>query len=384
LLNGEPKQITRLDVAKDHQLGVVRIEGQRQLITQNPTSGSEGVELRIRRPTIEAVGRATNIGTIPATGWQTPADHLSVTLYMPPGWRMFALFGPDRVEGDWLTSWTLLDLFLLLVFSLAMLRLYGWIPGLIAFAGFALTYHEPGSPRWTWFFLLIPVALLRVIGPERNLKVLGWWRDIAVGVLLLNLIPFAATQIQNGIYPQLEPNNVNMPYRTLFQWMDQTSNQRVDRTGESLVTRSDASATSVLNHDPMPQISMPQTSNQIADQPSQLTNMLFDPKTSIQTGVAKPQWLGNSVLCVWDGPVSDSQSIRPILISCNAHRVMTIARLFLMVLLLGILLGGIAGPWYKRPKGGSVEPLDLGPDTKRVPQGAAGPLLLAFFATFAG
>jgi hypothetical protein len=172
---------------------------------------------------------------------------------------MFALFGPDRVEGDWLTSWTLLDLFLLLVFSLAMLRLYGWIPGLIAFAGFALTYHEPGSPRWTWFFLLIPVALLRVIGPERNLKVLGWWRDIAVGVLLLNLIPFAATQIQNGIYPQLEPNNVNMPYRTLFQWMDQTSNQRVDRTGESLVTRSDASATSVLNHDPMPQISMPQT-----------------------------------------------------------------------------------------------------------------------------
>ena len=385
LLNGEPKQITRLDVAKDHQLGVVRIEGQRQLITQNPTTGSEGVELRIRRPTIEAVGRATNIGSIPATGWQTPADQLSVTLYMPPGWRMFALFGPDRVEGDWLTSWTLLDLFLLLVFSLAMLRLYGWIPGLIAFAGFALTYHEPGSPRWTWFFLLIPVALLRVIGPERNLKVLVWWRDIAVGVLLLNLIPFAATQIQNGIYPQLEPNNVNMPYRTLFQWMDQTSNERVDRTRESLVTRSDTLSSHVpMPQISMPQISMPQTSNQIAGQQSQVTNMLFDPKTSIQTGVAKPQWLGNSVLCVWDGPVSDSQSIRPILISCNTHRVMTIARLLLMVLLLGILLGGIAGPWHKRLHGGTDQPPDVGPETRREPQVAAGTLLLAFFAMFAG
>ncbi|MCY3007328.1 MAG: hypothetical protein NTV29_15300 [Planctomycetota bacterium] len=379
LLVGEPKQITRLDVAKEHQLGVVRIQGERQLITQNPTNGSEGVELRIRRPTIEAVGRATNVASIPATGWQTPAEHLSVTLYLPPGWRMFALFGPDRVEGDWLTSWTLLDLFLLLVFSLAVLRLYGWIPGLIAFAGFALTYHEPGSPRWTWFFLLIPLALIRVIGPERNIKVLHWWKNIAAGVLLLNLIPFAATQIQNGIYPQLEPNNVNMPYRTLFQWMDQTSNARVDRIGESQLLQTNAPA---LN-----QIPMPQASNQAIGQQSQVTNMLFDPKTSIQTGVAKPQWLGNSVVCVWDGPVSDTQSIRPVLISCNVHRLMTIARLMLMILLLGMLLGGTVGPWPKRRLGRPDKSLnsspDLEPELGQVPQGIARTLLLALFATLA-
>ncbi|MFM8214025.1 MAG: hypothetical protein ACKN82_05215, partial [Pirellula sp.] len=43
ILDGEPKQTTRLDVAAEHQLGVVRIHGERQLITQNPATGSEGI-----------------------------------------------------------------------------------------------------------------------------------------------------------------------------------------------------------------------------------------------------------------------------------------------------------------------------------------------------
>jgi len=345
-LDGEPKQITRLDVAKEHQLGVVRIQGERQLITQNPANGAEGIELRIRRPQIEAVGRATNMREIPATGWQTPVDQLKVTLYLPPGWRMLAMFGPDRVVGDWLTAWSLLDLFLLLVFSLAVFRLYGLLPGLIAFIAFALTYHEPGSPRWTWFFLLIPLALIRVIGAGKSLTGLYWWKNLAIAVLLLNLLPFAAMQIQNAIYPQLEPSNANFNYRTWFQWMEQTSNSRVDNLSDSRSTSSrlargnslpSVMSKSVLNVE-MEQVSAKDYphNNQL-----QVGNFAYDPKTSIQTGIAKPQWLGNWVYCVWDGPVSDTQTIRPILLSCNAHRALTVVRLMLLTLLLGILLGGV-------------------------------------------
>lgn len=352
LLDGEPKQITRLDVAKEHQLGVVRIQGERQLITQNPDTGSEGIELRVRRPQIEAVGRGTNIQDIPAIGWQTPADELDVRLYLPPGWRMLALFGPDRVEGDWLTAWSLLDLFLLLVFSLAVFRLYGWLPGLIAFAAFALTYHEPGSPRWTWFFLLIPLALIRVLGPLKTHRLLYVWKYIALSALLLNLVPFAAVQIQNAIYPQLEPSNANVKYRTLFQWMEQTSNDRVD-------SLSDGRTTGVLSLETervpaqIPGLKSNVYFERSADRAdvqtnqTQVGNFAYDPKTSIQTGVARPQWFGTTVHCTWDGPVSDTQTIRPILISCNAHRVLTIIRLFLLTLLLGMLLDGIGRLWKK-------------------------------------
>ena len=76
-------------------------------------------------------------------GLDADADDLQVTLNLPPGWRLFALFGADRVDGDWLTAWTLLDLFLLLIFALAVLRLWGWRAAVLAFCAFGLAYHEP-------------------------------------------------------------------------------------------------------------------------------------------------------------------------------------------------------------------------------------------------
>lgn len=358
-LKGEQKQIDRLDVASNHQLGVVRVRGERQLITENPSNGSQGFELRSRNPEIEAVGRASVVGAIPATGWQTPADQLEVELYLPPGWRMLALFGADRIEGDWLTAWTLLDLFLLLVFSLAVLRLYGILPGLVAFLAFALTYHEPGSPRWTWFFLLIPLALLRVVGAGKQSLGLQWWRNIALLVLLFNLIPFAAAQIQNAIYPQLEPSSVAFQNRTLFEWMQQTSNTRSDSLAMSTDSLNDFSGSGMHPSDvakdyrqsqiPMSRgMENAQIAQNSQTQSAQVSNLQYDPKTSIQTGVAKPQWVGNVVRCRWEGPVAAEETIRPVLLSCNAHRLLTVVRLLLLGLLLGILLEGLRDHWKRR------------------------------------
>lgn len=81
-----------------------------------------------------------------ASGWKTDAGNVSVTLNLPPGWRLFALFGADWVSGDWLTAWNLLDLFLLLIFTMAVYRLWGFLPSVVAFLAFTLSYHEPGAP----------------------------------------------------------------------------------------------------------------------------------------------------------------------------------------------------------------------------------------------
>jgi len=146
-------------------------------------------------------------------------ESLSLTLSLPPGWRVFALFGADQVEGDWLTAWSLLDLFLLLIFSIAVLRLWGIRAGVVALLAFGLSYHEPGAPRLTWLFLLMPLALLRVVKEGSGRGWLNAWRGLAVALLLLNFVPFAARQIQAAIYPQLEPAGVLYQPRSMFEWL---------------------------------------------------------------------------------------------------------------------------------------------------------------------
>ncbi len=129
----KPKADSRLDVADQHELGVVRIDGTRQLITENPMTHAHGIELRSGNPNIEAIGTTVRAESMSATGWNSDVDSLRLSLVLPPGWRALALFGADHVEGDWLTAWSLLDLFLLLVFSIAVYRLWGGWAGAIAF-----------------------------------------------------------------------------------------------------------------------------------------------------------------------------------------------------------------------------------------------------------
>ena len=161
-ITGQMQQIWRLDAKEDQELGSVSSDGTGQLITRNPSTGAAGVEIRQRHFELEATGRVPNSGTQPATGWRTDAAKAEVSLNLPPGWRLFALFGADWVRGDWLTAWSLLDLFLLLVFTLAVFRLWGFGAAVLAFVGFGLSYHEPGAPKYVWLALLIPLALLRV------------------------------------------------------------------------------------------------------------------------------------------------------------------------------------------------------------------------------
>ena len=203
-ITGRSQEIWRLDAATGQDLGSVRSSGEGQLITRNAQNGASGVEVRTRDLDVEATGRMARAAEISATGWRSDADALSTTLNLPPGWRLFALFGADWVDGDWLTAWTLLDLFLLLIFSLAVFRLWGWGPAVLAFLGFSLSFHEPGAPRYLWLLLLVPLALQRVVreGWGRRIVATGKW--IIVVAFLLVLIPFLANQVQQVLYPQLE------------------------------------------------------------------------------------------------------------------------------------------------------------------------------------
>ncbi len=332
-LTGQMQEIWRLDVTAGQDLGSVRSDGNGQLITRSPLNGAAGVEIRSRAVNLEANGRMERAGKISASGWQTDADSLRVTLNLPPGWRLFALFGADWVHGDWLTSWTLLDLFLLLIFSLAVGKLWGWRLAVLAFVSFGLAYHEPGAPRYVWLCLLIPLSLLRVVrqGWGNRILLAGKWLIIAAFILIV--VPFASRQIQQAIYPQLE--RVGSGASAVFQSVAEppdfegASNAMVAPNAPAAQTRESSYGWSSSRKQ-----------GGKADKVKDVSNLTYDTKARIQTGPGVPDWTWRSVSFGWNGPVTSSQEIRPVMVPIGIERLLAVLRVALVIGLAGLLLRG--------------------------------------------
>ncbi len=329
-IRGEQSEIWRLDAADGQDLGSARGDGAGLLITRNPANAAAGVEIRSRSVNLEATGRMARAREIPAAGWRTDAESLRVSLNLPPGWRLFALFGADWVWGDWLTAWTLLDLFLLLIFSLAVFRLWGWWPTVLAFAAFGLAYHEPGAPRYVWLTLLVPLALLRVVRPGRTQQWIVAWKWINVAALVLVLVPFVAQQVQQAIYPQLEKgmgisgpvsfSGIASPESVGNEFEPKEASVKRERGGEYM--------------DSFSLISVAKSSRRTWDK----ENLAYDTKAKIQTGPGVPEWSWRNVSFGWNGPVISGHEVRPILISPAVERLLTVLRVLFALGLAAVLL----------------------------------------------
>ena len=326
-ISGQMQQVWRLDATPGLDLGSVRSGGVGQLITRHPQTASPGVEIRDRNLNLEATGRMARAAELPATGWTADAESVQVKLNLPPGWRLFALFGADWVQGDWLTAWTLLDLFLLLIFTLAVFRLWGFFPALIAFLAFGLAYHEPGAPRYIWLLLLVPLALGRVLPAAAavgaggsGMRLLMAGKGIALIAFVGIAAPFVASQVQQALYPQLE--NVG-PGRFGGRSARNAAPLEVARSAVNAVVSSDYES---------------ESGGSLKKQARQKENLQYDTKARIQTGPGVPEWQWRTVSFGWNGPVRASQEVRPILIPLAVERGLTIARVVLLLALAALLL----------------------------------------------
>ena len=392
-LTGQMQEIWRLDVTTGQDLGSVRSDGTGQLITRSPVNGAPGVEIRTRAVNLEANGRMDRTRKISASGWQTGADALRVTLNLPPGWRLFALFGADWVQGDWLTSWTLLDLFLLLIFSLAVGKLWGWRMAALAFMAFGLAYHEPGAPRYVWLWLLVPLALLRVVreGWGRRIVLAGKWLLLAAFILIV--VPFASRQIQQAIYPQMEkpgggpipvyptfaasadfassapklrPESSDMlvtkEYRVPPGFVPGNASVPAGRSSDGGAPRSEAKGFLESNGVAFPPgtsanyipngskliVRNTQANLDLIDNltenaysaPPDTSNLKYDTKARIQTGPGVPDWTWRSVSFGWNGPVTAAQEVRPVMVPIGVERLLAVLRVALVLGLAGLLLRG--------------------------------------------
>ena len=130
---------------------------------------------------------------------------LRVTLNLPPGWRLFALFGADWVRGDWLTAWTLLDLFSAADFHARGVPDVG--SGRRRARFFRLRARLSRARRaalTSGSSCLIPLALLRVVPEGRGRKLVAVAKWICIVAFVLIAVPFVAKQVQQALYPQLE------------------------------------------------------------------------------------------------------------------------------------------------------------------------------------
>lgn len=321
-LNGRLQRTWRLEAAAPLALGQVLVDGQPQLITQH--GEGRGVEVRhgqldlVADSRVEPRPRELAVG-----GWNTDLQGVDTTLHLPPAWRLLAAPGADNVPDTWLSRWSLLDLFLVLVASVAALRLFGRGTAALTLITLGLTWHEPAAPQWTWLNLIAALALLRALphsfDGSRLRQLLSMYRWVALALLAFVALPFFVQQARISLYPQLENPYVAFEPQTTdvgtaapvaLEAIRQAADE-VAEAGAPLMAPEedmDRSDQSKPEHAPRPR---PRTHAYVAKAAapnvSQSSIQRLDPNVLTQTGPGLPNWTWRQSSLSWSGPVTPDQ-----------------------------------------------------------------------------
>ncbi|MEA3437970.1 MAG: hypothetical protein U9R43_16020 [Thermodesulfobacteriota bacterium] len=312
-------------------LGRVSVDGTDQLITGQGKDKKPGVELRRGKLDLVADSRyEASTNKLPAVGWDHDFQSVSGYLNLPPGWRLLTAGGVDVMPGTWFQRWTLLDLFLSLIISLTVLKLWNWRWGLLALVTVTLTYHEPGSPRLVWLHLLAASALLRFLPDGWVKRMVGVWRLASIVTLLVIAIPFMVQQIRWSVYPQLESHGTG---RWLTNQRSLDSTMKTEGVMESRVAPKKRKAT--LTKRPYATSGSVQKS---LDFRQKQAVFIQDPNALIQTGPGLPNWKWRSFAMKWNGPVNKDQQVRLWLLPPFVNLILGFVRvLFLAILIFGLI-----------------------------------------------
>lgn len=380
-VGGTLSRSSRLEMLPPMALGRVAIAGKDQFITHLDDPARPGVEVRQGELSIDAEGRyAGDTSSIPAVGWNHDFVQAGARLHLPPGFRLMHAAGVDDVPGTWLSRWRLLEIFLVLVLSLAVARLFspGW--GALALLALVLTFPEAGAPRWAWVVALAVEALLRVIPGGTLRRVVSVARALALAALVLVSLPFLVEHVRGGIYPALAPR------------MDSSGSAPAAYDGENGQSPGATQAPPPPVQAAAPALDAPEEPNdleQSKDKPkqeaakndkkealvpgtkgryasgrssassgtsaafqrqvAQLNVNLYDPNAMVQTGPGLPSWSWSSVALRWSGPVDRGQRVHLFLLGPAENLVLALVRAVLLALLVLRLLP--VGPLARRGGG---------------------------------
>ncbi|NJD07689.1 MAG: hypothetical protein FIA97_14500, partial [Methylococcaceae bacterium] len=344
-IDGRMTHDWRLDMAPSTELGRVALDGEAQPITRLAEGGPAGVEMRRGLVNLAADSRVESaLYRLPAVGWQQDFQSVSARLNLPPGWRLLAATGVDNAPETWIGSWTLLDLFMVLIGSLAVGRLWDWPRGLLALVTLTLLWQEPDAPQGLWLNLLAAVALLRVLPDNRFARLMRIYRNLALAALVLVALPFVVEQVRLGLYPQLEQPWPSLSYSAeeappvpMPAAAPPAAPMEMQRQEEP-----DEKLRDLMLSAPLSERKYKRSLGAGADQTTRLHDI--DPTAITQTGPGLPRWNWNSVSLGWNGPVLRDQQLGLWLIPPAGNLILNLLRVGLLMALAWVVMGGRRGP----------------------------------------
>lgn len=300
-LNGQLHHPWRLEAEPPIVLGQVLVNEEAQLITRR--GQVSGVEVRNSQLSLTADSRiAGSARRLPVAGWNVDMNNVELQLHLPPGWRLFAAPGTDNVPDSWLSRWTLLDLFVVLIISIAALRLFGPLIAGLSLLTLALTWQEPGAPRWLWLNLILVIALVRALPSALRDSPLARWlsryRWLAAFMLVLAAVPFTIQQVRLGLYPQLEQGD---------SFAQAEAATEVDMAAE-IAADAPAAAPEEARSKRYYGADLLASGGSYDSAKAKLLKL--DPSIITQTGPGLPQWSGHTVQLNWNGSISPGQHYR--------------------------------------------------------------------------
>ncbi|MDX2171272.1 MAG: hypothetical protein SF182_29655, partial [Deltaproteobacteria bacterium] len=325
-VSGTLTRAWRLDMGAPIVLGRVAVNGSDQFITRLSADAPAGVEIRSGALDLTADSRLDGAQrTLPAVGWLHDFQSVSGQLQLPPGWRLLHASGVDQARPTWIATWTLLDLFVVLITALATAHLFGWPWGLLALAAIGLSYTESRAPQFIWLAVLAAEALVRVVPAGRAQRVLRCARLATRIALVLIAVPFLIAQLRQAIYPSLErPYGFSSAMRASSPLAAAAPESEAGRAYDRLLDEAVAAKRPHLGASSAPQ---------------RFEYAQVDPSSVVQTGPGLPAWSWTNVSLDWSGPVDRDQSLHLYLLPPAVNLATTVLRTLLLALLIACLLG---------------------------------------------
>ncbi|MCF6253039.1 MAG: hypothetical protein L3J75_17500 [Methylococcaceae bacterium] len=344
-ITGKMTKGWRLNALPETSVGQVKLNGQNQLVTTSIDTRKQGVEVRKGTLKLKADSRINgNISNISAVGWEQNFQQVRAELNIPPGWRLLAASGVDNDPNSWISQWTLLDLFLVLIAALAISQLWNIYWGFFALTTLAICWHEPGAPHYIWLNILAAIALIRVLPTGEFQQVLKWYRNICWFSLVVIAIPFIVSQVRIGLYPQLER-----------QWQNISSAHYIEQEAQF---EEEGDQTMKLlekeQHMVRPASKMHREISSMTIETTQKIKKPFaperiDPDANIQTGPGLPQWQWKKIQLSWNGSVDELQQVRFWYLSPTLSMLLNFLRVIL-ILILSLLIFDLVNKKFTFPK----------------------------------
>ncbi|MFA6037686.1 MAG: hypothetical protein WC748_06185 [Legionellales bacterium] len=298
-LQGQILSTGRLSLKQPYLLGQFNLNGQPQLITiLENAQGTQipGVEVRQGFLNAQALSVVENKWRLNATGWEENFDHVSTTLSLPPGWELLTAFGVDQIAGSVLSTWSLWDIFIVLLLTLALATVLDKKWALMAFFVLLMSYHPKAAPLLFWLNIVLALWAVQWFKGLRFLKI---YRDLSFVVLAVMIVWLGSVSLIDSLYPQV------------------------------------IAKAQPVHAEKMLMEARPRTLAAAADQFA----VPVDAKT--QTGPARPQWEATQINMEWSSPVNKDQNIYLFLLSPLMLLVLTLLKIIFSIA-IGLRL------WKKR------------------------------------